>query len=718
MQRLSGFGAGGRELIVHQAPDSLVRAAPNFAEIERLFFATAFNGWGAQMSGITSPYRQHVWVHACINAIAQNIAGVPLNFYTGTKKDKRLVETGPLVKLFETPNPMMSGFQLIEATMIFLGIAGEAFYILDRPNITALPQEIWTFHPSRFEHVPGENGVTKGWIYRKGSKQIPLLPHEVLFIRYFNPDDDYRGLSPIQAAKVSVDQDFYAAQYNRNFFLNSAQPGGVLESKENLIQEEFERLLAQWNDRHQGVDKVGKIALLEGGVTYKTTGISQRDMDFLEGRKYNREEILAVYKVPKGEIGVEDDTGSYAKDKVRRKLFWETTLDPKMTLIEYVLWSQLCQGIAGPEVWPEFDRKSIAALQEDRGLLIEQMRGLCGIGYPANVVNEWLDLGLPSIPGGDIGYIPFNQVPMGETGTPPLAAAPGVTPGNGKGKTLPQRLKTIPATIEDMRRLSLPSPSLTIIARRTITRRAFWQQYHQLQSAFEKKFQGRMKRFFYDQRREQLRLIEQHYGKSIQGQVRATADEVDALLFPLDAWNENLKKISWTFYQSVGEEAGKALVAELGADPDKFILADTPAIEILKDKLKKIEEINDITYAKLKDTLMEGMVEIETVHELQARVREVYNFTESRSLTIARTETGQAAAPARAAAMEMLGVTRQEWTTAGDNDVRDIHASMDGEIVDVGELFSNGLAYPCDPAGDAEEVINCRCVSAPVIEKD
>ena len=30
-----------------------------------------------------------------------------------------------------------------------------------------------------------------------------------------------------------------------------------------------------------------------------------------------------------------------------------------------------------------------------------------------------------------------------------------------------------------------------------------------------------------------------------------------------------------------------------------------------------------------------------------------------------------------------------------------------------GELFPNGCAYPCDPAGEAEEVINCRCVAIP-----
>lgn len=49
------------------------------------------------------------------------------------------------------------------------------------------------------------------------------------------------------------------------------------------------------------------------------------------------------------------------------------------------------------------------------------------------------------------------------------------------------------------------------------------------------------------------------------------------------------------------------------------------------------------------------------------------------------------------------------WRSAADGDVRDSHAQMEGEERDIDEAFSNGLMYPCDPAGPPEEVINCRC---------
>lgn len=49
------------------------------------------------------------------------------------------------------------------------------------------------------------------------------------------------------------------------------------------------------------------------------------------------------------------------------------------------------------------------------------------------------------------------------------------------------------------------------------------------------------------------------------------------------------------------------------------------------------------------------------------------------------------------------------WSAALDSRTRDTHREVDGEIREVEEVFSNGLLYPGDPSGRAEEVINCRC---------
>lgn len=61
------------------------------------------------------------------------------------------------------------------------------------------------------------------------------------------------------------------------------------------------------------------------------------------------------------------------------------------------------------------------------------------------------------------------------------------------------------------------------------------------------------------------------------------------------------------------------------------------------------------------------------------------------------------------------------WWSADDDRVRDgttsdaDHTYMHGQIVRVGEPFSNGLLYPGDMSGPIEEWINCRCRLVPFL---
>jgi SPP1 gp7 family putative phage head morphogenesis protein len=56
-----------------------------------------------------------------------------------------------------------------------------------------------------------------------------------------------------------------------------------------------------------------------------------------------------------------------------------------------------------------------------------------------------------------------------------------------------------------------------------------------------------------------------------------------------------------------------------------------------------------------------------------------------------------------------------QWVSAEDSRVRDTHAIVNGEIVLVGERFSNGLLYPGDRDGELKEWIGCRCTTVPFI---
>jgi hypothetical protein len=54
------------------------------------------------------------------------------------------------------------------------------------------------------------------------------------------------------------------------------------------------------------------------------------------------------------------------------------------------------------------------------------------------------------------------------------------------------------------------------------------------------------------------------------------------------------------------------------------------------------------------------------------------------------------------------GARLKQWQVNSSNP-RDSHTALDGETVELSEVFSNGMRWPGDPAGGADEVANCQC---------
>lgn len=77
---------------------------------------------------------------------------------------------------------------------------------------------------------------------------------------------------------------------------------------------------------------------------------------------------------------------------------------------------------------------------------------------------------------------------------------------------------------------------------------------------------------------------------------------------------------------------------------------------------------------------------------------------------IARTETTYAMNNAmNVAADESQLKLNKTWIAAGDGRERSTHRELNGTTIPENDTFFTGLAYPGDPRGSAEEVINCRC---------
>lgn len=130
----------------------------------------------------------------------------------------------------------------------------------------------------------------------------------------------------------------------------------------------------------------------------------------------------------------------------------------------------------------------------------------------------------------------------------------------------------------------------------------------------------------------------------------------------------------------------------------------------------KVKGITDTTLDQLRDVLIKAFEEEVAITEITQRITEKFAEIEAgRAETIARTETLTAVSLGREAKRQE---TREQfpevkflkmWISAQDDKVRDSHADLDGQSVEVDAEFKSGLRFPRDPNGDASEVINCRC---------
>jgi HK97 family phage portal protein len=368
----------------------------------------------------TDPYASHAWVRGAIEAVALNISSTPLMWKNSREKQASEQDSAKWVKLFDKPNDQMSQQDLFVATLVYMLHYGECMWVLDRQEPTAMPKAIEPFNGQLFEPVRSKSERIVGWkIDVKGengaTKEMKFQLWEVCHFKLFNPYDKERGLSPLQAAQLGIDQDELASQYNKAFFANSALPGGVIEVEDELTDEAFQRMKQQVMDHHQGVSKAHTLAILEGGAKYKQLVPSQKDMEFLNQKKWNRDEILACFKVPKLELGIWDDV-NFAVAKVQAREFWVKTLAPKMKLLEWVMYHSLFSVTGTGKVYADFDTSKIEALQGDMVEKVDMAFKLWQMGYPANVLNERFSLSLPKIVNGDAVYVMNNVNQVDATG--------------------------------------------------------------------------------------------------------------------------------------------------------------------------------------------------------------------------------------------------------------------------------------------------------------
>ncbi len=414
--------------------------------------------------GYVKEYKESAWVYAAVFAIATNAAIVPWNIWKGKPgKSKKLEPDSAPVLLLENPNDDMAWFDLIEATLTYLELGGDEYWEVGRAPTGGLPRKLFTTRPNRIKIHPADDGRTvKFYRFRVTpfAKDFnDFKPEDIIHYLYFNPNDDWYGLSSLGAAAQATVSERYTVAYNQGFFKRDATPAGLLHTDQPMVADQGEGIAAKWRKNMGGGNNAHRTPVLPFGVKYQPIGIRPRDMQFLNQRRYNREEILGVLGVPPVKVGLLE-FAKYDTYQLQEAAFYRDTIQPKLMKLAGKI-TKFLRREYDKKLTFEFDLTGFLTADKEAMATRDLMLFGAGAMTPNQMIEKY-GVGEP-FDGGNERYISALYVPIGEE-----QMGAGEREGLGvmdqMNKALDEVKRAVKSSTPDVRREpdELPDPSIRV----------------------------------------------------------------------------------------------------------------------------------------------------------------------------------------------------------------------------------------------------------------
>jgi len=648
-------------------------------------------------------YTIDVWAYASIRAIARAISQLPLLAQQQQKIDGKMqwetLEKGELYELVNKPNPDEPMNHLVERWISSALAAGDGYLLYDSDD-----HELYYVKPDLVKVKTDKMGRFVKYQISDGVRTISQEPEQLIHIKLTNPDGDYYGFPPSQVVKQTILTKLAMSKYINSYFKNNALAGTTFSTEHTLIEEQRAEIRQEFDRMHKGADNAFKMAILDGGV--KLDRLSHNLKDLIPDQIYKliREEVLAAYGVPHVMVGVLDDA-SYANADIQKRLFYENSVLPLLTMIESFINLQLTPQFGNDlRLW--FDRSLIQALQEQPNEKAERLNKLINGRNQILTVNEArIELGYEAIVGFDELSTPPDpsqfMFGLGDEEEPEEDADDGSADENEEEKRYRVMIKR-------------------------------WRAHHSKVLKAEKEFAGIMVKFFDEQENRILaRLTDLNFNGKLMSSVlhhelemmerKDLLDDTN-VLFNRKRENRLLKKavepkikreIVIAGQQGINQTARKNLIP-IRRKNDQFRVTEPEVQTMLRMFLNRMDDVNDTTYEAIKSIISVAYDEGQGADTVASAIKKEYDMINRvRSKRIAKTEMNGIVNGGNLLGAVQGGSTHKEWVCAYLPDTRQAHSDAGGQppvTIDKPFIVGNdAMMHPGDPNASVGNVVNCYC---------
>ncbi|MFD9947681.1 phage portal protein [Nonomuraea sp. NPDC059023] len=696
---------------------------------------------------VAEAWERTVWVYKSVDAIAGHQAKLDFQLRDGDE----VITDHPLCELLNDgkANPLESGRQFRKrlSQQILLSSAG-AFVEVTHSN-RGTPIRYDLLPPGRTRPVPGRGAdlLSHFETIAPDGRRVGIDPERVRWFRDVHPTDPYRGMTPIEAASLSVDLDFLSRLYNVVFLRNDGRPATVVGVEGKLSQPEADRIENRFG---RGPMEAGKVSVINGKITVNDLAAKPRDMAYSEAASRAKEEVLAAFGV--GETVMGNAAGrTYDNADAELFQFWTITMDAHMGIVTSGFHPDSDEGligkldVSGVEV---LRRVELARRQEAReelnvgAITVNEYRTIAEYDefdmpharafYVSNTKtavptteDDAIALGLASPPEDELAAPAGDEAAEGapvedgpEPAGPETAAEPPAEPQSGAGLGRLQQLldgeQTKAVGVADL--LPAVEPATAPVPVAADVRDDIEEQLQQVLVQLAR------------------RLVERTAGRASGTKARrgtrhwAAEYEVDTRVgdAPLpvtrivdpDQWYEDATGALRPVVDAAESAAAAALVAsfphlaDTGVAASGAVAAEGAGAATLHWLADSIKQSATLLGAKITGLDGAGADIAAITSSIRADLSLREEWAKRMAITAATDIVHAAEAAAALALAGKTGMATATWTNRDDGPMQAAHATADGQVQPAEGKFRVGdalLRWPGDTAGPPHEVNGCKC---------
>lgn len=243
-------------------------------------------------------------VLACIRILSEGVGSLPLRVYEELERGRRLAKSHYLYRtLGLEPNPETTAVTLLSTLMTHAALWQNAYCEVER-NTAGQAVALWPRLPWRTRSVRQAGRLLYETTDTDGGARRLINADDMVHIVGFSLDA-LTGSSLIGIARQSIGLALVAAKYGGRFYANGARPGFVIELAAPLSPEDMTRLRQDLETMTTGIN-AHRIAVLAPGMKAVELAIDPVQAEYVATRRFEREEIAAVFRVPGYMVGASE----------------------------------------------------------------------------------------------------------------------------------------------------------------------------------------------------------------------------------------------------------------------------------------------------------------------------------------------------------------------------------------------------------------------------